>query len=174
MGHSLPHSQTFRRCKTVAQQSSTTCPLGRTPGSDSEVTLLRPGSHSDPVFQAQSLSSHISDFYPIKTTSACGLIRLGKIVFDVVFFFCCSDTIRIGQKWDLSLTVPPPLPPRRDFQLTKEMVMEKPSAQLVGREFVRQYYTLLNQAPDYLHRCAISFCFCCLWWIKVFNSRSVY
>lgn len=37
-------------------------------------------------------------------------------------------------------------------QLTKEMVMEKPSAQLVGREFVRQYYTLLNQAPDYLHR----------------------
>ncbi|KAI9521284.1 Ras GTPase-activating protein-binding protein 1, partial [Dissostichus eleginoides] len=39
-----------------------------------------------------------------------------------------------------------------DFQLTKEMVMEKPSAQLVGREFVRQYYTLLNQAPDYLHR----------------------
>lgn len=30
--------------------------------------------------------------------------------------------------------------------------MEKPSAQLVGREFVRQYYTLLNQAPDYLHR----------------------
>lgn len=41
----------------------------------------------------------------------------------------------------------------RYFQLTKEMVMEKPSAQLVGREFVRQYYTLLNQAPDYLHRC---------------------
>uniref|UniRef100_A0A7N8XWA4 GTPase activating protein (SH3 domain) binding protein 1 n=2 Tax=Mastacembelus armatus TaxID=205130 RepID=A0A7N8XWA4_9TELE len=37
-------------------------------------------------------------------------------------------------------------------RLTKEMVMEKPSAQLVGREFVRQYYTLLNQAPDYLHR----------------------
>ncbi|XP_054647132.1 ras GTPase-activating protein-binding protein 1 [Dunckerocampus dactyliophorus] len=34
----------------------------------------------------------------------------------------------------------------------EEMVMEKPSAQLVGREFVRQYYTLLNQAPDYLHR----------------------
>ncbi|XP_058505448.1 ras GTPase-activating protein-binding protein 1-like [Solea solea] len=32
------------------------------------------------------------------------------------------------------------------------MVMEKPSAQLVGLEFVRQYYTLLNQAPDYLHR----------------------
>ncbi|XP_061748176.1 ras GTPase-activating protein-binding protein 1 isoform X1 [Nerophis ophidion] len=32
------------------------------------------------------------------------------------------------------------------------MVMEKPSAQLVGREFVRQYYTLLNQAPDFLHR----------------------
>ncbi|XP_061542621.1 ras GTPase-activating protein-binding protein 1 isoform X1 [Phycodurus eques] len=32
------------------------------------------------------------------------------------------------------------------------MVMEKPSAQLVGREFVRQYYTLLNKAPDYLHR----------------------
>ncbi|XP_061420849.1 LOW QUALITY PROTEIN: ras GTPase-activating protein-binding protein 2-like [Lethenteron reissneri] len=32
------------------------------------------------------------------------------------------------------------------------MVMERPSPQLVGREFVRQYYTLLNQAPDYLHR----------------------
>ncbi|KAJ1206036.1 hypothetical protein NDU88_001451 [Pleurodeles waltl] len=35
---------------------------------------------------------------------------------------------------------------------TKEMVMEKPSPLLVGREFVRQYYTLLNKAPDYLHR----------------------
>lgn len=34
----------------------------------------------------------------------------------------------------------------------KEMVMEKPSPLLVGREFVRQYYTLLNKAPDYLHR----------------------
>ncbi|ERE87035.1 ras GTPase-activating protein-binding protein 1 [Cricetulus griseus] len=32
------------------------------------------------------------------------------------------------------------------------MVMEKPSPLLVGREFVRQYYTLLNQAPDMLHR----------------------
>lgn len=30
--------------------------------------------------------------------------------------------------------------------------MEKPSPLLVGREFVRQYYTLLNKAPDYLHR----------------------
>ncbi|XP_018106221.1 GTPase activating protein (SH3 domain) binding protein 1 L homeolog isoform X1 [Xenopus laevis] len=40
----------------------------------------------------------------------------------------------------------------RKFQLTKEMVMEKPSPLLVGREFVRQYYTLLNQAPDFLHR----------------------
>uniref|UniRef100_A0A8I3W2P1 NTF2 domain-containing protein n=1 Tax=Callithrix jacchus TaxID=9483 RepID=A0A8I3W2P1_CALJA len=32
------------------------------------------------------------------------------------------------------------------------MVMEKPSPLLVRREFVRQYYTLLNQAPDMLHR----------------------
>ncbi|XP_016296246.1 ras GTPase-activating protein-binding protein 2-like [Sinocyclocheilus anshuiensis] len=32
------------------------------------------------------------------------------------------------------------------------MVMEKPSPLLVGCEFVRQYYTLLNKAPDYLHR----------------------
>ncbi|XP_069825202.1 ras GTPase-activating protein-binding protein 1 isoform X1 [Dendropsophus ebraccatus] len=42
--------------------------------------------------------------------------------------------------------------PSTKFQLTKEMVMEKPSPLLVGREFVRQYYTLLNQAPDFLHR----------------------
>ncbi|KAM4675429.1 ras GTPase-activating protein-binding protein 1 isoform 2-T2 [Discoglossus pictus] len=42
--------------------------------------------------------------------------------------------------------------PNTKFQLTKEMVMEKPSPLLVGREFVRQYYTLLNQAPDFLHR----------------------
>ncbi|XP_053575629.1 ras GTPase-activating protein-binding protein 1 [Bombina bombina] len=42
--------------------------------------------------------------------------------------------------------------PETKFQLTKEMVMEKPSPLLVGREFVRQYYTLLNQAPDFLHR----------------------
>lgn len=27
-----------------------------------------------------------------------------------------------------------------------------PSPQSVGREFVRQYYTLLNQAPLHLHR----------------------
>ncbi|KAL2098260.1 hypothetical protein ACEWY4_007467 [Coilia grayii] len=32
------------------------------------------------------------------------------------------------------------------------MVMEKPSPLLVGSEFVRQYYTLLNKAPDFLHR----------------------
>ncbi|XP_046393417.1 ras GTPase-activating protein-binding protein 2 [Ischnura elegans] len=33
------------------------------------------------------------------------------------------------------------------------MVMEAtPSPQTVGREFVRQYYTLLNEAPSYLHR----------------------
>lgn len=30
--------------------------------------------------------------------------------------------------------------------------MEPPSPQCVGREFVRQYYTLLNQAPLHLHR----------------------
>ena len=27
-----------------------------------------------------------------------------------------------------------------------------PSAQSVGREFVRQYYTMLNERPDCLHR----------------------
>nr|CAD7411525.1 unnamed protein product [Timema poppensis] len=33
------------------------------------------------------------------------------------------------------------------------MVMEAPPCpQYVGREFVRQYYTLLNQAPEHLHR----------------------
>jgi len=31
------------------------------------------------------------------------------------------------------------------------MVME-PSPQCVGREFVKQYYTMLNQAPNFLHR----------------------
>ncbi|CAG5034084.1 unnamed protein product [Parnassius apollo] len=37
--------------------------------------------------------------------------------------------------------------------LTTAMVMEaSPSPQSVGREFVRQYYTLLNKAPAYLHR----------------------
>ena len=30
--------------------------------------------------------------------------------------------------------------------------MEPPTPQCVGREFVRQYYTLLNQAPLHLHR----------------------
>ena len=30
--------------------------------------------------------------------------------------------------------------------------MEPPSPACVGREFVRQYYTLLNQAPLHLHR----------------------
>ncbi|XP_046337265.2 ras GTPase-activating protein-binding protein 1-like isoform X1 [Haliotis rufescens] len=32
------------------------------------------------------------------------------------------------------------------------MVMETPSPQCVGREFVRQYYTLLHEAPVHLHR----------------------
>ncbi|KAG3271946.1 G3BP1-like [Ictidomys tridecemlineatus] len=33
-----------------------------------------------------------------------------------------------------------------------ELTKEKPSPLLLGREFVRQYYTLLNQAPAMLHR----------------------
>ena len=32
------------------------------------------------------------------------------------------------------------------------MVMATPSPQQVGREFVRQYYTVLHEAPDVLHR----------------------
>ena len=37
--------------------------------------------------------------------------------------------------------------------LYQDMVMmEKPSPIQVGREFVRQYYTLLNKAPALLHR----------------------
>ena len=32
------------------------------------------------------------------------------------------------------------------------MVMEVLSAQCVGQEFVRQYYTLLNEAPMHMHR----------------------
>ncbi|CAL4141612.1 unnamed protein product [Meganyctiphanes norvegica] len=32
------------------------------------------------------------------------------------------------------------------------MVMETPSPQCVGLEFVRQYYTVLNKAPEHLHR----------------------
>lgn len=36
------------------------------------------------------------------------------------------------------------------------MVMEDPNsninAQVVGREFVRQYYTLMHEAPKFLHR----------------------
>jgi len=27
-----------------------------------------------------------------------------------------------------------------------------PSPECVGREFVKQYYTMLNQAPNFLHR----------------------
>jgi len=29
-----------------------------------------------------------------------------------------------------------------------------PSAQIVGQEFVKQYYTMLNAAPEHLHRYA--------------------
>jgi len=32
-----------------------------------------------------------------------------------------------------------------------------PSAQSVGREFVRQYYTMLNERPDCLHRLVLHF-----------------
>lgn len=39
------------------------------------------------------------------------------------------------------------------LKLSQEMVMEAPpTPQCVGREFVRQYYTLLNKAPAHLHR----------------------
>ena len=35
----------------------------------------------------------------------------------------------------------------------RTMVMEpSPTPQCVGREFVKQYYTMLNQAPNFLHR----------------------
>ena len=37
--------------------------------------------------------------------------------------------------------------------------MEKPSPNQVGREFVRQYYTLLNKAPELLHRYIKNFVF---------------
>lgn len=33
-----------------------------------------------------------------------------------------------------------------------ESVPEKVNPQTVGREFVRQYYTLLHEAPNYLYR----------------------
>jgi len=36
------------------------------------------------------------------------------------------------------------------------MVMEMPSPQCVGQEFVRQYYTLLHQAPEHMHRYSLS------------------
>ena len=39
----------------------------------------------------------------------------------------------------------------------KVMVMETPSPQCVGREFVRQYYTLLHEAPLHLHRLVVQF-----------------
>lgn len=39
-----------------------------------------------------------------------------------------------------------------DNSPSRVMVMETPSPQCVGREFVRQYYTLMNEAPNYLHR----------------------
>lgn len=38
------------------------------------------------------------------------------------------------------------------LELTKAMVIEKPRPLPAGRERVRKYYTLLNQAPDMLHR----------------------
>ena len=34
-------------------------------------------------------------------------------------------------------------------------VMAKPSANNVGREFVRQYYTMLNKDPKQVHRLVI-------------------
>jgi len=31
-----------------------------------------------------------------------------------------------------------------------------PSAQIVGQEFVKQYYTMLNAAPEHLHRLTLA------------------
>ena len=37
------------------------------------------------------------------------------------------------------------------------MVMEAPSPQCVGQEFVRQYYTLLHEEPGYMHRLVLAY-----------------
>ncbi|TKC44252.1 hypothetical protein EI555_016611 [Monodon monoceros] len=64
--------------------------------------------------------------------------------------------VHAGESRPLAQAPPTPVPRAgsclKTVELTKAMVMEKPSPLLVGREFVRQYYTLLNQAPDMLHR----------------------
>jgi hypothetical protein len=39
----------------------------------------------------------------------------------------------------------------RSLQRTMEP-QTAPSAQVVGQEFVKQYYTMLNAAPEHLHR----------------------
>ncbi len=66
-----------------------------------------------------------------------------------------STTLRVGMLYHSKSTFPNPnLPP---FCVSGRMVMEPPSPQCVGREFVRQYYTLLNQAPLHLHRYGIHY-----------------
>lgn len=40
--------------------------------------------------------------------------------------------------------------------------------QSVGREFVRQYYTMLHQAPDQLHRLVVRYSLTCLVWLILY------
>ena len=42
--------------------------------------------------------------------------------------------------------------PSSDDTLPTASAQQAPNAAAAGREFVRQYYTLLNQAPLHLHR----------------------
>jgi len=48
----------------------------------------------------------------------------------------------------------------------EQMADVGPSAQSVGREFVRQYYTMLNERPDCLHRFVSCSVFTCWFFVS--------
>lgn len=58
------------------------------------------------------------------------------------------------------------------FLISRTMVMETPGPQEVGREFVRQYYTMLHEAPLHLHRFVIKYIYINLF-IAIVNSFKI-
>nr|CAD7264013.1 unnamed protein product [Timema shepardi] len=100
--------------------------------------------------------SRRSSFSAGRPRTAFSLIENSNRPSEILFRDSASPTFqRLSVRWG---DTPPKKNPWRWYcskaqrESYQEMVMEAPPCpQYVGREFVRQYYTLLNQAPEHLH-----------------------
>ena len=63
-----------------------------------------------------------------------------------------GNKLVVHQRYSFLFKTPSAMSPSSDDALPTGGAQQAPNAAAVGREFVRQYYTLLNQAPLHLHR----------------------